>query len=162
MLAEIARPPFSLWLSCHCGIGANWSFANICHSFGLVWGWQDFSLPRASEYLGLGRRVPWETWVFHRPTLLWECVRCWALSPCWDPFRAGLGSGWLHWLCFSSPPTWRHAGTEEAKLMRSCSWKHIWVLSLLIKRWRLKEAPEGGTIFKLISFSNWTDILEDF
>jgi len=48
-------------------------------------------------------------------------------------------------------------GTKETKLMRFCSWKCIWVLSLLIKR-RLKEALDGRTVLKLISFSSWMDI----
>lgn len=41
---------------------------------------------------------------------------------------------------------------------QSCSWKCIWVLSLLIKRKRLKEALDGRTVFKLISFCSWMDI----
>jgi len=54
MFTGISRPPFSWWLSCCHGIGANWSFANMCHWLGVrlmelqpngtPWSWEGCSL----------------------------------------------------------------------------------------------------------------------
>lgn len=100
----------------------------MCHSFGLVWDWK-FS---PVEHVGLGRSIPWETWVSCRPNLLWELISSINL--------VGICSEWgweaVDFTGFASchcPVAW-HAYTEEAKQMRFTSKHSIWVLSLLIIR----------------------------
>lgn len=108
-------------------------FGNVCHSFGLVWDWK-FS---PVEHIGLGRSIPWETWVSCRPSLLWELISSINLVEIW------LEWGWeaVDFTGFASchcPVPW-HAYTEEAKQIRFTSKHSIWVLSLLIIRKKVKR-----------------------